>query len=225
MKYFSPSFSYIAQASSTGCEVEADVLGRVLGVGEHQDAVVEHDHAPVVRRHDLLEVVLAEVGPAERVGDLLEVEVDLVDAVDADHRRQLADRDVLLVGHHLGDDVADLVVHQRHAGLVGRRAVGVELGHARISFGVSRVRSSSRSRHARLRALAASRRSARPSRRSATRSAAAAGRPRGSPGSTRRASSASAPCWRRRARRRRPASGTAPARRAARARCRPRRRP
>jgi hypothetical protein len=32
-----------------------------------------------VRGHDLLEVVLAEVGPAERLGDLLEVEVDLAE--------------------------------------------------------------------------------------------------------------------------------------------------
>src|SRR4051794_12507910 len=144
MKYRSPSCSYTSGLPDH-LEVEADVLGRVLGIGEHEDAVVEHDHASVVRRHDLLEVVLAEVGPAEGVGDLLEVEVDLPDAVDPDHRGQLADRDVRLVGHHLGDHVADLVVHQRHAGLVGGRAVRVELGHETISLGISSVRSSSRS--------------------------------------------------------------------------------
>src|SRR3954453_23302475 len=77
MKYFSPSFSYTSGLPDH-FEVEADVLGRVLGVREHQDPVVEHHHAAVVRRHDLLEVVLPEVGPAEGVGDLLEVEVDPV---------------------------------------------------------------------------------------------------------------------------------------------------
>ena len=45
-----------------------------------------------------------------------------------------------------GDDVADLVVHQRHAGLVGRRAVGLRTRlMQRTSLGVSRVMSSSRS--------------------------------------------------------------------------------
>jgi hypothetical protein len=42
-----------------------------------------------VGRHDLLEVVVAEIGPAERLGDLLVIEVELARAVDADHRRQL----------------------------------------------------------------------------------------------------------------------------------------
>src|SRR3954462_9878985 len=88
-KYFSPSFSYIWLLLLDRLQVEPDVLGGVLRVGEQQHSVVEHHHTPVVRGHDLFEVVVAEVVPAERLGDLGVVEVDLADAVDADHRRQL----------------------------------------------------------------------------------------------------------------------------------------
>src|SRR4051795_5091491 len=133
MKYFSPSDSYMQLLLLNGLEVEVDVLGRVLRVGEQQHAIVEHNHTPVVRAHDLLEVVVAEVLPAERLRDLLVVEVDPVDAVDADHRRQLGDDDVLLALHHRSDHVADLVVHQRHARPVRRGAVRSELGHAATS--------------------------------------------------------------------------------------------
>src|SRR3954451_16223775 len=118
MKYFSPFFSYMQDLLLNRREVEVDVLGRVLRVGEQQHAIVEHDHTPVVGAHDLLEVVVAEVVPAQGLRDLLVVEVDLVLAVDADHRRQLGDGDVGLAAHDLGDDVADLVVHQGHAGHV-----------------------------------------------------------------------------------------------------------
>src|SRR4051812_32133130 len=96
-KYCSPSFSYICSPSPRGLldrlQVEPDVLGGVLRVGEQQHSVVEDDHTPIVGAHDLLEVVVAEVVPAQRLGDLLVVEVDLVHAVDADHRRQLRDGD------------------------------------------------------------------------------------------------------------------------------------
>ena len=47
----------------------------------------------------------------------------------------------LLLAHHVGHHVADLVVHERHAGLVRRRAVDGELRHAVTPFGVSRPRS------------------------------------------------------------------------------------
>src|SRR5215212_10187258 len=48
-------------------EVEAEVLGRVLGVGEHDRPVVLVDHPAVVGRHALLEV-----GRGERPGLLAE---------------------------------------------------------------------------------------------------------------------------------------------------------
>ena len=80
----------------------------------------------------------------ERLGDLLVVELDPVGAVDADHRRQLGDRHALLAAHHVGDHVADLVVHQRDAGHVRRRPVRDELGHACTSLGASRPMSPSK---------------------------------------------------------------------------------
>ena len=146
------------------------------GLANSNDAIVEDNHTPVVGAHDLFEVVVAEVLPAERLRDLLVVEVDLVDAVDADHRGQLGDRDVLLAAHHVGDDVADLVVHQRHAGPVGGRAdPTVNCAHAVTSFGVSRPRSPSRLLEAARASGRRSPRSGRPSRRAATRSAAGCG--------------------------------------------------
>src|SRR5215208_1582762 len=148
MKYRSPSCSYMSCLLRDRFEVEVDVLGGVLGVGEHEHAIVEHDHAAVVRRHDLLEVVVAEVLPAEGLGDLRVVEVELLAAVDADHRRQLLDRHALLAAHDVGDHVAHLVVHQRHARPVGRGAIDLErirCAHVHASLGVSRPMSDSRS--------------------------------------------------------------------------------
>src|SRR3984893_13395422 len=65
-------------------EVEPEVLGAVFGVGEQQNVIVEHHHAAVVRRHDLLEVVRGELEP-HSLRDLLHVKVDLADAIHADH--------------------------------------------------------------------------------------------------------------------------------------------
>src|SRR3954469_4948844 len=146
-KYLRPFFSYIPLLSLRlldRLKVEADVLGRVLRVGEQQRPVVEVNHTPVVGAHDLLEVVLSEVGPAEGVRDLLVVEVDLADAVDADHGGQLHDGDAILVAHDAGHHVADLVVHQRDARLVRRGAVRSKRRHAEASFGVSSPRSPTR---------------------------------------------------------------------------------
>src|SRR3954452_22167816 len=143
-KYFSPSFSYMSSLLLDRLKVEPDVLRRVLRVREQRDPIVEDNHTPVVRGHDLLEVVVAEVVPAERLGDLLVVEVDAVGAVHADHRRQLGHPHAVLAAHDLGDDVADLVVHERDARHVRRRAVGDELGHAVTSLGASRPISPSR---------------------------------------------------------------------------------
>jgi hypothetical protein len=64
-------------------EVEPDVLGGVLRVGEQHHTIVEDDHTPIVGGHDLLEVVVAEVVPPEGFGELGIVEVDLTDAVAA----------------------------------------------------------------------------------------------------------------------------------------------
>src|SRR3954453_24138331 len=94
-KYWRPSFSYMQLLLLDRLEVEVDVLGCVLRVGEQQHAIVEHHHTPVVGAHDLLEVVVAEVVPAERFRDLLVVEVDLVHAVNTDHGRQLRDGHIL----------------------------------------------------------------------------------------------------------------------------------
>src|SRR4051794_25203732 len=143
-KYFSPSFSYM---SVHHLEVEIDVLRGVLGVGEHDHPVVLDDHAPVVGRHDLLEVVVAEVGPAERLRDLVVGEVELAGAVHADHRGQLLDRDVVVAAHDVGDHVAHLVVHERHARPVGRGAVELVLvvAHVHASLGVSSPMSEMRS--------------------------------------------------------------------------------
>src|SRR5579875_567597 len=120
MKYFSPLCSYIGELPlAHRLEVEADVLSRVLGIGEHDDPVVEDDHAPVVGRHDLLEVVVAEIIPPECLGALCIVDLELADPIDANHRWHLLDGDVLLAAHDLGHDVADLVVHERDARAVG----------------------------------------------------------------------------------------------------------
>src|SRR5580698_7318897 len=57
----------------TGGEVEPDVLGRVLGVREHDRPVVLVDHAAVVGRHVLLELGRVEEAGffAEGLGDLV----------------------------------------------------------------------------------------------------------------------------------------------------------
>src|SRR3954467_2866603 len=76
-------------------EVEADVLGGVLGIGEHDRAVVLVDHAAVVGRHALLEVGGAErpLLLAECLGELVVEEVHPGVGVDADHRRQVGHGD------------------------------------------------------------------------------------------------------------------------------------
>ena len=79
--------------SADGLEIEVDVFRGVFGIGEHDDPVVEHHHAAVVRRHDLLEIRRRELA-AQHIGNLGQIEDDLVDTVDADHRGQPADRHV-----------------------------------------------------------------------------------------------------------------------------------
>src|ERR1700685_1332359 len=151
MKYFSPSFSYTSASSACG-QVEADVLGGVLGVGEHDRAVVLVDHPAVVGGHVLLELGRVEEAGLlpQRLGDLVVDEVHPADRVDPAHGGQGPHRHVVLGRHDLGDDRADLVVHQRHAALVGggvvrleRRLGGLEpgRGHWLSSFGTSRWRS------------------------------------------------------------------------------------
>src|ERR1700730_3564802 len=66
-------------------EIEAEVLGRVLRVREAEDPVVHHHHACAGPAPHLLEAVSADL-PAEGMAKFVEVEVDLADAVDADHR-------------------------------------------------------------------------------------------------------------------------------------------
>src|SRR5215213_1792111 len=110
-KYFSPSFSYTAppvcsgrvrlvwtEGSGAGRQVEAQEVGGVLRVGEHDRPVVLVDHAAVVSGHALLE--LGRVEPALLLaGGLVDLGVDDVEAPDAvhpDHRRQVGHRDVRL---------------------------------------------------------------------------------------------------------------------------------
>src|SRR5215469_2704939 len=152
MKYFSPFFSYKRPPLLVprGDEVEAEVLGGVLGVGEHDGPVVLVDHPAVVRRHVLLEFGGVEEAwlLTERLGDLVVDDVHPPGRVDPDHGRQVPHLHVRLGGHDLRDNGADLVVHQREAALVGRRVVrleralgGFERGHWASSFGTSRCRS------------------------------------------------------------------------------------
>src|SRR5262245_31096627 len=97
-KYLLPSFSYTCPPQenrlgwvrdrSARLQVEADELGGVLRVGEHDRPVVLVDHPAVVGRHVLLELGRVEVAGllTEGLGDLVVVEVHPVDAVDPDHR-------------------------------------------------------------------------------------------------------------------------------------------
>src|SRR3954452_17172586 len=115
-KYFSPSFSYTSAPwsrgtrgkgrgrGSAGRQVEADVGGGVLGIGEHDRAVVLVDHAAVVGGHVLLELGGVEEPRflAERLGDLVVDEVHPVDRVDPDHRGQRHHRDALVGAHDVG---------------------------------------------------------------------------------------------------------------------------
>src|SRR5690349_22453709 len=93
-----------------GDQVETDVLGRVLRVGEHDRPVVLVDHPAVVGGHVLLELGLVEEAwlLAERLGDLVVDEVHPAGRVHPDHRRQVTHGDVGLARHHLRDDRADL---------------------------------------------------------------------------------------------------------------------
>src|SRR5882757_661131 len=146
-KYFTPSLTYTLPptgSSGAGHEIEVEVFGGVLGIGEHDGPVVLVDHAPVVGGHALLE--LGRVEPtlflAGGLVDLAVHEVHAADRVDPDHRVQRQHGDVALGGHHLGHDRADLVVHQGEAAHVGRgvvllvRALGrLEHSHWPSSFG------------------------------------------------------------------------------------------
>src|SRR3981081_2257860 len=88
MKYRSPSFSYTADSLlSDRLKIEAEVVGGVLRVGEEQRPVVEIDHAPVVGGHDFLEIGLGEFAfpVAERLTELIEVELDGSPGIDPDH--------------------------------------------------------------------------------------------------------------------------------------------
>src|SRR6266550_8833426 len=100
-KYFSPSFSYTTppQRGRTGGagglpglgpQVEPEVLGRVLRVGDHDGPVIQVDHAAVVGGHVLLELRRVEVAGllAEGFGDLVVDHVHTPERVDPDHRRQ-----------------------------------------------------------------------------------------------------------------------------------------
>src|SRR3954453_4741412 len=130
-------------------EVESQVLGGVLGVGEHDRPVVLVHHPPVVGGHALLEVGRGERARllAEGLGEFVVDEVGPGFGVHADHRRQVRDGHACLVLHDVGDHVTDLVVHQGDAGTVGRglvdRAERARCGggHWASSFGVSRPRS------------------------------------------------------------------------------------
>src|SRR5215470_19563272 len=172
-KYFSPFFSYTVsppcqvygQMSSLPTypglrraarvplrrdrgEVEAEVVGGILRVGEHDRPVVGVDHPAVVGGH-----VLLEFGLVERAGLLAQCLRDLVvddlhpaDRVDPDHRRKVRHLHVGLRTHNHGDHRADLVVHQGEPAPVGRGAVGLERalrrlerGHCANSFGTSRL--------------------------------------------------------------------------------------
>src|SRR5262249_2457633 len=101
-----------------GDQVEAQVVGRILRVGEHDRLVVQVDHPAVVRRHVLLELGRVEVARVitERLGDLVVVDLEHAHAVDADHRGQVGDLDVVLLRQDLSYDGPDLVVHQGEPG-------------------------------------------------------------------------------------------------------------
>src|SRR5215470_16927598 len=161
-KYFSPFFSYTVsppcqvygQMSSLPTypglrraarvplrrdrgEVEAEVVGGVLRVGEHDRPVVGVDHPAVVGGHVFLELGL---------GDLVVDDLHPADRVDPDHGRQVRHLHVGLGPHDHGDHGTYLVVHQGEAAHVGRGVVGLEralrrleLGHCANSFGTSRL--------------------------------------------------------------------------------------
>src|SRR5216683_2002558 len=68
-------------------QVEAEVIGRVLGVGEHDRAVIGVDHPAVVGGHVFLELGLVEGAGllAQCLGDLVVDDVHPADRVDPDH--------------------------------------------------------------------------------------------------------------------------------------------
>src|SRR5580693_525139 len=142
----------VSGSGGRGGEVEADVLGRFLRVGEHDGAVVEVDHAAVVGRHVLLELRRVEVAGllAEGLGDLVVDDVHPPHRVHPHHGWQGGNGHVRLGRHDLRDHFADLVVHQREAGPARRGVIRLErrLGgleprccHWASSFGTSRCRS------------------------------------------------------------------------------------
>src|SRR5436190_3139114 len=138
-----PSLPASGLRSCHGLEVESEIFGCALRIGEQHHPVVQGDHAPVVGRHDLLEGVLVEL-LANGLGQLIEVELDLVRGVDPNHRGKLPDAHIRLLTHHVGHGVADLVVHQRYAALIRGFAMEREtvvFRHRSSSFGVVRFSS------------------------------------------------------------------------------------
>src|SRR5215469_18929374 len=80
----------LAWLALRGRQVESEVLGSVLGVGDHDGAVVGVDHAAVVRGHVLFELGLVEVAGVltQCLGDLVVDDVHAADGIHPDHRRQ-----------------------------------------------------------------------------------------------------------------------------------------
>ena len=73
-------------------------------------------------RHLDLKLVGVELAP-EAVADLVHVELEAPDAVDADQRRIVADLDARLVTHHVGDGLALDAVAKGDPALVGEGPV------------------------------------------------------------------------------------------------------
>src|SRR5437660_9955938 len=128
-KYFSPFFSYTVSPPCQvylgrlprsgevplrggGGEVEAQVVGRVLRIGEHDGPVVGVDHPAVVGGHALLELGGVEVAGllAQGLGDIVIDEVKPAGPVHPDHRWQVGHPDAAQFGEDLVHDHADLVV-------------------------------------------------------------------------------------------------------------------
>src|SRR6266542_268616 len=133
-----------------GRQIEAELLGGVLRVRDHDRPVVQVDHAAVVRGHVLLELRgVEETGfLAQRLGDLVVDDVHAPDRVDPDHGRQGGHLHIGFGAHDLRHDRTDLIVHQGESAHVGRRVVYLERafrclerGHCASSFGASRLRS------------------------------------------------------------------------------------
>src|SRR4029453_12059478 len=162
-KYFSPFFSYICFLLSSVCparfdrlalgggprrQIESEEVRRVFGIGEHDRPVVLVDHAAVVGRHVLLELVGVECALlAEGFVNLGVDDVHTIRRIDSDHRGEVHHGDVRLGLHHLCDNGPHLVVHQGESAPVRCGVVGLEWardrcfqvgGHRVNSFGSPR---------------------------------------------------------------------------------------